>query len=134
MSMLTKSLLGLALVFPMAAYVIGSMVASADEPTPRETIVIQDGEPRPPDTVNPSQDEIKRDDREGRGDDDDDGDDDNDTDDGVAAVPAQPEDVNQTDDGRGGGAGSPGGGGAGDDTDDDNDDDGGDDDSENGDD
>lgn len=45
MKTLWKTLLALALLVPMAAYVAGSLVASAaDDPTPRPPIVIKDAE------------------------------------------------------------------------------------------
>ncbi len=45
MKTLWKALLALALLVPMAAYVAGSLVASAaDDPTPRPPIVIKDAE------------------------------------------------------------------------------------------
>ena len=49
MKTLWKVLLGLALVVPMGAYLAGTLAtSSADEPAPRETIVIKPGTPTSP--------------------------------------------------------------------------------------
>ncbi|MGD9961292.1 hypothetical protein [Nocardioides sp.] len=54
MSTLWKPLLGICLALPMAAYVLGSLIDSRPgQPTPRETIVIQDAPPQPPGTADP---------------------------------------------------------------------------------
>jgi hypothetical protein len=48
MSILVKLLVGLGIALPLSAYALGSIVATADEPTPPETIVIEDaGSPAP---------------------------------------------------------------------------------------
>jgi hypothetical protein len=50
MSTVWKVLVGLALALPLGAFVAGALVASsADEPAPRETIVIQDAPSHPDD-------------------------------------------------------------------------------------
>src|SRR6478609_4007623 len=50
-----KVLLGLALVVPMGAYVVGSLAASAaDEPAPRQIIQIQEPDPTPTPTPKPT--------------------------------------------------------------------------------
>ncbi|WP_028645048.1 hypothetical protein [Nocardioides sp. URHA0020] len=57
MNTVWKVLLGLALVVPMGAYVVGSLAASAaDDPTPRPTIVIQEPStsPTPSSTATPT--------------------------------------------------------------------------------
>ena len=79
MSTWWKYLVALGLVVPIAAYVAGSLTASADSPRPRETIVIEDKHDKG--RVEDGDDES------GPGDDsdddrDDDGDDDRGTDDG----------------------------------------------------
>lgn len=47
MSLFLKIAMGLTLALPMSAYVVGSLVASADEPAPREVIVIRDSATSP---------------------------------------------------------------------------------------
>ena len=42
MSILWKLLVGLGIALPITAYVLGSLVATADEPEPRPPIVISD--------------------------------------------------------------------------------------------
>ncbi|WP_193613112.1 hypothetical protein [Nocardioides lijunqiniae] len=55
MSRLWKVVLTLGLVLPVAAFVAGSLAASsADEPAPRETILIQDASPSSSPTTRPS--------------------------------------------------------------------------------
>lgn len=112
MSTWWKYLVALGLVVPIAAYVAGSLTASADSPRPRETIVIED---QAGDSGRPGRasDDAKRDkndngrveegdDESGPGDDTDDDGGDRDTDDGGSQRAAG------TDDGSpAGGAGTP---------------------------
>src|SRR6478735_11421110 len=50
-----KILLGLALVVPVGAYVVGSLAASAaDDPAPRQTIQIQEPDPTPAPSKTPT--------------------------------------------------------------------------------
>ncbi len=82
MSTWWKYLVALGLVVPIAAYVAGSLMASADSQRPRETIVIEDrsGDPGRPWRIS---DDAKRDENDkGRVEDGDDGRDDDGDDDG----------------------------------------------------
>src|SRR6478752_2456049 len=55
MKTLWKVLIGLALVVPMGAYVVGSLAASAaDDPAPRQTIEIREPAPSPTPTSPPT--------------------------------------------------------------------------------
>jgi len=55
MAAVWKVLLGLALVVPMGAYVVGALAASAaDDPAPRQTIQIRVPDPTPGPTSPPS--------------------------------------------------------------------------------
>lgn len=55
MKTLWKVLLGLALVVPMGAYVVGSLAASAaDDPAPRQTIEIREPDPTRTPTATPT--------------------------------------------------------------------------------
>ena len=120
-----KAFIALALALPLAAYVAGALAASsADEPAPRETIVIQDspssvdGKPGSTDQPSPSPSPSGSSTPDDHGGDDGDDGDDSDDDEVRVATP-EPEDVDDDHSGPGGG---------GDDGGDDRDDDGADDD------
>ena len=81
MSILWKLLLGVGIALPISAYVLGSLVASADEPAPRSPIVIEDAS-----TSLPSGSPTNRGGDDRRGDDRDDRDD-------VDVVTPSPDDV-----------------------------------------
>lgn len=107
MSIVWKVLVGLALALPLGAFVAGALASSADEPAPRETIVIQDAPARPDDR---GMGDGRRND-EGRPEHQDDradadaGDDDGDGDDGddVEVVRPEPDTVDDDHSGPGGG-------------------------------
>ncbi len=103
MSILWKLLVGLGIALPITAYVLGSLVATADEPEPRPPIVISDsgastssGTPaRKDDQGNKNQGQKTRNDDNRRGDDDRSGDDD------VEAVVPTPDNLDDSDDDAG---------------------------------
>jgi hypothetical protein len=93
MSTLMKSLLALAVALPLGAYVTGTLVASGDEPPPREPVIIQEN------TLTPTDQPTRRTepaDRPTRSQDDDD-------DDEIDVITPRPGNVGDDDDDRGGG-------------------------------
>ena len=111
MSTIWKVLLGLALALPLGAFVAGAVVASsADDPAPRETIVIQDapsksGDDDPGPHAGNANDDARPGQQPTGGPGDDDNDDDSDDGDEVEVVRPEPDTIDD-DDNSGPGGGS----------------------------
>lgn len=113
MSTLLKAAIAVALLVPMTAYVVGSLVAAADEPARPDPIIVQEapaGTDRPtlpprktPGDDDPGENREEREDREDREDDNSGpGSDDESDDDGPIVVRPEPDDLRDEsdDDGR----------------------------------
>ncbi|MGH3361370.1 MAG: hypothetical protein ACRDOM_02835 [Nocardioides sp.] len=98
MSTLWKVAIALVLALPMTAYVVGSLVASADEPTRPEPIIVEEESPDPPDRSGTPGDKQSRE----PGEQDDEDDDRNDDDGPPVVVTPKPDDLDDDsdDDGR----------------------------------
>lgn len=96
MNFWVKALLGLAVALPLGGYLVGSLAASADDPSPRQTIVIRDSGASTGPDEGPSPGKARRGDDARRDDDagpDDDGPGDDDGDDGLQTVMPEPDDL-----------------------------------------
>jgi hypothetical protein len=94
MSTLMKSLLALAVALPLGAYVTGTLIASGDEPPPREPVIMDENTSSP--TDRPTR-RTEPTDRPTRSQDDDADDDDGEID----VITPRPGDVDDDDDDRG---------------------------------